>query len=145
MTKSSHSKGTCTSSKVEALDAIEKIMKPETLQLYTTWCKEKYAIESDELCVVRSQLLLEDELTTEPKPRDREDTLLALLSKKQQKVSCMYHEPMKQKQPLKQGKGTSSMRKYLASEEVIAYLEEKKQQKKREAAVGEREEADASG
>ena len=89
-------------------------MKPETLQPYTTRCKEKYDIESDELCVVRSQvkqLLLEDELTTEPNPRDREDTLLALLSKKQQKVSCMYHEPMKQKQPLKQGKGISSMRK----------------------------------
>lgn len=55
------------------------------------------------------------------------------------------HEPMKQKQPSEQGKGTSSMRKYLASEEVIAYLEEKKQQKQREAAAGEREEADASG
>lgn len=38
------------------------------------------------------------------------------------------------------------MRKYLASEQVIAYLEEKKHQKQREAAAGEREEeADASG
>lgn len=90
MPKSSHSKGS--SSQVEVLDAIEEIMKPETLQLYTTWCKEKYAIESDELCVVRSQLkqlLLEDEVTSEPKPRDRDNILLAFLSKKQQKVSCM--------------------------------------------------------
>lgn len=59
------------------MESIEKIINPETLQLYTTRYEEKHNIASDELHVYvvwskLKQLSLEDKPTTEPTPIDKE-------------------------------------------------------------------------
>ena len=115
-------------------------MKPETLQLYNTRYEESYDLDCDELYVVWSklkQLSLTDKPTSAPKPKNNEQNPFALLPEKQQKVSSVFEEVLtyseptctKQTKPSKQGKGTSGMPKHLSSDQVIAYLEQKKKQR----------------
>ena len=90
------------------MESIEKIINPETLQLYTTRYEEKH-IASDELHVYvvwskLKQLSLEDKPTTEPTPIDKEDNPLALLPEKQQKVSSVLEEVLTYPEPAKQKK-----------------------------------------
>ena len=79
----------------EALGTIEKMMKPETPQLYNTRYEESYGLDCDELYVVWSklkQLSLTDKPTSAPKPKNNEQNPLALLPEKQQKVSSVFEE-----------------------------------------------------
>ena len=126
------------------MESIEKIINPETLQLYTTRYEEKHNIASDELHVYvvwskLKQLSLEDKPTTEPTPIDKEDNPLALLPEKQQKVSSVLEEVLTYPEPAKQKKSHLDkekvhliiMPKHLSSDQVIAYLEEKKLQNRK--------------
>ena len=128
----------------EALSSIEKVMKPETLQVYNERYEESYDLDLDELYVVWSklkQLSLTDKPTsaTMPNSKNKEQNPFAILPEKQQKVSSVFKEVLtypeptiNQKKPSKQCKGTSGMPKHLSSDQVIAYLEQKKTDKQRE-------------
>ena len=64
---------------------IEKVLKPETLQLYNTRYEESYDVDGDELYAVWSKL---KQLSLSDKPEEKEEeNPLALLPVKQKKVA----------------------------------------------------------
>ena len=72
----------------EALSSIEKVMKPETLQVYNERYEESYDLDLDELYVVWSklkQLSLTDKPTsaTMPNSKNKEQNPFAILPEKQ--------------------------------------------------------------
>ena len=100
---------------------IEKVLKPETLQLYNTRYEESYNANGNELYAVWSKL---KQLSLSDQPEEKEDPL-ALLPAKQKKVAPVFEEVLTYLEPQqgkssKQGKGTSGMPKHLSSDQVIA-------------------------
>ena len=90
----------------EALSTIEKMMKPETLQLFNTRYEESYDIDCDcdEVYLPWSklkQLSLTDKPSSQPKPnsKNKEKNPFVLLPEKQQKVSSVLEEVLTYPEP----------------------------------------------
>jgi len=108
------------------------MMKPDTVKLYQRRLDEGYDLESDELYLIWSKLRtlsLDSPAASDVPPKDK------VVPEASPKVSpalsdiITYPELPGQK---KKGKATSSMPKHLSSDQVIDYLEAKKQEKQRE-------------
>ena len=114
--------------------AFENLMKPETVKLFEERFEEGYDIESDELYSIWSKM---KKLTISDPPEDpaKDTQTAAPIPTAQQKVSSALDEILTYPNPpaeKKKGKSTSSMPKYLSSQQMIAYLDEKKAAKQRE-------------
>ena len=113
---------------------IEKMMKPEMMELYQKRLEEGYDLENDELYVIWSQLkkmsISDQSAKKSDLPTQKE------LPKKQQIISTAFDEVLTYPVPKRithmrtnKGKASSQMPKHLSSDQVIAYLTEKEEQK----------------
>ena len=137
------------SSQVEALKAMESVMKQETVQLYKDRFAEGYDLEIDEMYCVWAKLKAltladagcgkEKESSQSEKSEHASNAASSssVLPIRQQKVSSVldevltYPEPEQEKK--KSGKpNPSQLPKHLSGEQYIAHIQQKKDDKKRE-------------
>ena len=115
-------------------EQILKMMKPEMMELYQKRLEEGYDLENDELYVIWSQFkkmsIADQSAKKSDLPTQKE------LPKKQKIISTAFDEVLTYPVPKRitdmrtnKGKATSQMPKHLSSDQVIAYLTEKEEQK----------------
>ena len=133
------------SSQVEALKAMESVMKQETVQLYKDRFAEGYDLEIDEMYCVWAKLkalMLADAGCGKEKENSQSEhasnaaSSSSVLPVRQQKVSSVldeiltYPEPEQKKKSEKPNR--SQLPKHLSGEQYIAHIQQKKDDKKRE-------------
>ena len=120
-------RNTATSTKLEEF---QSMMKPETIKVYEERYEEGYDVEGDELYEMWSKM---KQLTISESPTSLEKEKVSPLPVPQQKISPSLDEVLTYPNPpLKTQKSKAAMPKHLSSEQVITYLEEKKEAKQRE-------------
>ena len=106
------------------------MMKPETIKVYEERYEEGYDMEGDELYEMWSKM---KQLTISESPTSLEKEIVSSLPVPQQKISSSLDEVLTYPNPpLKTQKSKAAMPKHVSGEQVIAYLEEKKEAKQRE-------------
>ena len=117
------------------LFTLEKMMKPDTINLFEKRLEESYDVETDELFSIWSKL----KQMSITKPASDTSAAAPIIPERQKIVSpvldqVLVYPQQKQKPGAKQtkGKATSQMPKHLTSDQIIAYLQEKKDKKERE-------------